>query len=123
MYDVFEKSISQLQKDMSEGIVTSEGLVLAYMERIARLDQDSPKVNLSEFARYMTMEVPNGYSSRGGQTKNPHGDFDPLGNSSEGQPVGISFIAGAFSEPKLLGWGYAFEQASHLRVIPEIARG
>lgn len=55
------------------------------------------KTNLSEFARYMTMEVPNGFSARGGQTKNPHGEqFDPLG-SSTGSAVAaaMSFAAAA----------------------------
>lgn len=165
MYNVFEKTIDQLQSDMASGVTTSEEIVLAYLMRIAKLDQDGPKVNsvleinpdavfiarsldrerkqvgprgpmhgipvllkdnistcdkmhtsagaasladnfaladawvveelraagavilgktnLSEFARYMTMEVPNGYSARGGQTINPHGaDFDPLGSST-----------------------------------------
>lgn len=46
----------------------------------------------------------------------------PAGNGSDGCPVGMSFIAGAFSEPKLLAYGYAFEQASHLRVVPQCAK-
>jgi amidase len=34
-------------------------------------------------------------------------------------PVGISFMAGAYSEPELLKIAYAFEQASRKRVFPE----
>lgn len=165
MYNVFEKTIPQLQGDMDSGVTTSEEITLSYLIRIAKLDKSGPKVNsvlevnpdavfiarslyrerklsgprgpmhgipvllkdnistcdkmhtsagaasladnfaladawvveelraagavilgktnLSEFARYMTMEVPNGYSARGGQTINPHGaDFDPLGSST-----------------------------------------
>ncbi|MBY0347464.1 MAG: amidase [Hydrotalea flava] len=34
-------------------------------------------------------------------------------------PVGFSFIAGAFEEPKLLSIAYAFEQATQKRVVPK----
>jgi amidase len=41
------------------------------------------KANLSEFAYFMSTEsMPSGYSSRGGQVKNPYGDLDPLGSST-----------------------------------------
>jgi amidase len=36
-----------------------------------------------------------------------------------GLPVGISFFAGAYSEPALLKFAYAFEQATHHRRPPE----
>jgi len=42
----------------------------------------------------------------------------PAGFTTNGLPVGISFFGPAFSEPKLLGLGYAFEQASHARRLP-----
>ena len=45
MYDVFEKSIAQLQADMEAGAVTSEEIVLCYLERIAKIDKDGPCVN------------------------------------------------------------------------------
>jgi amidase len=35
-----------------------------------------------------------------------------------GLPVGISFFAGAFSEPELISIAYAYEQASQNRVLP-----
>jgi amidase len=37
----------------------------------------------------------------------------PAGMTPEGLPVTISFFGQAFSEPKLLGYGYDFEQATH----------
>lgn len=40
------------------------------------------KTNLSEFANYTDPCTPNGFSTLGGQTQNPHGSFDPLGSSS-----------------------------------------
>ncbi|GAM98706.1 N-carbamoylputrescine amidase [alpha proteobacterium U9-1i] len=44
-YDVAEKSIAQLQADMTSGAVTSEGLVQAYMARIAEIDDAGPTLN------------------------------------------------------------------------------
>ena len=36
-----------------------------------------------------------------------------------GLPVGVSFIAGAFSERQLINLAYAFEQASKARRAPK----
>lgn len=44
-YDVEEKSIAQLQGDMTSGAVTSEQLVQAYLDRIARIDEAGPRLN------------------------------------------------------------------------------
>lgn len=37
----------------------------------------------------------------------------------KGLPVGISFVGPAWSEARLLGYGYAFEQASRVQVAPQ----
>jgi amidase len=42
----------------------------------------------------------------------------PMGNVA-GLPVGMSFIAGKWSEQLLLSLGYAFEQATHARKAPD----
>lgn len=47
------------------------------------------KTNMTEFANFMTEDMPNGFSSRGGQVKNPYGDFDVSGSSS-GSAVSVS---------------------------------
>ena len=44
-FEVAEVSIAQQQKAMTEGRVTSLGLVQAYLERIAAFDQRGPKLN------------------------------------------------------------------------------
>jgi amidase len=44
----------------------------------------------------------------------------PMGQV-HGLPVGLSFVAGAFSEPQLIGMAYAYEQASHARKPPRLA--
>jgi amidase len=43
----------------------------------------------------------------------------PAGITKEGLPVTISFFGPAFSEPKLLAYGYDFEQATKARVLPK----
>ncbi|MET0987641.1 MAG: amidase family protein [Steroidobacteraceae bacterium] len=42
----------------------------------------------------------------------------PAGATSEKMPVTISFFGPAYSEPRLLGYAYAYEQATHHRVSP-----
>jgi amidase len=43
----------------------------------------------------------------------------PMGQV-HGLPVGLSFVASAFSEPTLIGIAYAYEQASHARHPPRL---
>ncbi|RSK27374.1 amidase [Bacillus sp. HMF5848] len=49
------------------------------------------KTNLTEWANFMTDNMPNGYSSRGGQVKNPYGpgSFD-VGGSSSGSGAAVA---------------------------------
>jgi amidase len=42
----------------------------------------------------------------------------PAGDDA-GLPLGITFIGGQWSEPKLIGLAYDYEQATHIRVPPE----
>lgn len=42
----------------------------------------------------------------------------PMGFTEAGLPIGLSFMAEAYSEPKLLGFAYAYEQASAVRQPP-----
>jgi amidase len=42
----------------------------------------------------------------------------PAGFTGDNLPVGLSFLAGAFSEPRLLALGYGFEQATRARRRP-----
>ena len=43
----------------------------------------------------------------------------PAGMTKDGLPVTISFLGRAFSEPKLLGYAFDFEQATRARVLPK----
>ena len=39
--------------------------------------------------------------------------------TNDGLPVTISFFGPAYSEGKLISYGYDFEQATHARVLPK----
>ena len=47
----------------------------------------------------------------------------PAGVTSDKMPVTISFLGAAYSEPKLIGYAYAYEQATHHRVSPGTTPG
>jgi amidase len=53
------------------------------------------KTNLSEFANWVDLSMPNGYSSLGGQVKNPYNNGDPSGSSSGSGVAGtMAFASG-----------------------------
>ncbi|MDP9100569.1 MAG: amidase family protein [Actinomycetota bacterium] len=55
------------------------------------------KTNLSEFANWVDLSMPNGYSSLGGQVKNAYTFGDPSGSSSgSGVATSMAFAAAAF---------------------------
>jgi len=55
------------------------------------------KTNLSEFANWVAYGMPNGYSSLGGQGRNPYTFGDPLGSSwGSGVAGTMAFAAGTF---------------------------
>ncbi len=47
------------------------------------------KANMTEWANFISTDMPNGYSSLGGQVKNPYGEFD-VGGSSSGSGASIA---------------------------------
>ena len=47
----------------------------------------------------------------------------PAGYDANGQPVGISLLGSAYSEGKLIQYGYAFEQATKARKAPKLEMG
>ncbi len=48
------------------------------------------KANMTEWANFMTLGMPNGYSSQGGQTLNPWKDGHDTGGSSSGSGAGVA---------------------------------
>ena len=59
-------------------------------------------VGIADRAGYPILTVPAGYGT-GGAGRNP---------------IGVTFVGGAFSEAKLLAAGYAFEKAMNIRIAP-----
>ncbi|MDQ1702399.1 MAG: amidase, partial [Frankiaceae bacterium] len=54
------------------------------------------KTNLSEFANWVDLRMPNGYSSLGGQVVNPYNGADPSGSSSgSGAGASLAYAAAA----------------------------
>nr|MBF6634002.1 amidase [Planococcus sp. (in: firmicutes)] len=43
----------------------------------------------------------------------------PAGYTSSGHPIGVTFSAQAFSEPRLIELAYAYEQATRKRQAPD----
>ncbi|MCO7125784.1 amidase family protein [Sporolactobacillus shoreicorticis] len=44
----------------------------------------------------------------------------PAGYTTKGEPIGITFVGMAFSEPRLIELAFSFEQATHCRVKPAL---
>jgi Asp-tRNA(Asn)/Glu-tRNA(Gln) amidotransferase A subunit family amidase len=62
----------------------------------------SPLVGIADRAGYPVLTVPAGY-----------------GTGSAGRnPIGVTFVGGAFTEDELLAAGYAYEQATNVRLAP-----
>jgi len=53
------------------------------------------KANMTEWANFMTTDMPAGYSSRGGQVKNPYGESLSPGGSSSGSAVVVAVCMSA----------------------------
>jgi Asp-tRNA(Asn)/Glu-tRNA(Gln) amidotransferase A subunit family amidase len=43
----------------------------------------------------------------------------PAGFTDDGLPIGITFFGPAYSEPTLIKFAYAYEQATHHRIPPK----
>jgi amidase len=66
-------------------------------------------------------DVPGGGAGSAANIANLSGFPDlivPAGFTGDDLPVGLSFLGPAFSEPRLLALGYAFEQATRARRLP-----
>jgi amidase len=70
--------------------------------------------------------VANGAGTGGGESASLFADESgspeiivPAGMTKDGLPVTLSFLGQPFSEPKLLGYAYDFEQATGARVLPK----
>ncbi len=66
-----------------------------------------------------TLLFPTYYGSFVGEAAEYPSVIVPAGYAIGGLPIGITFLGKAFSEPQLIQYAYAYEQASLARRPPE----
>jgi amidase len=76
--------------------------------------------NIAARAGYPSIVVPGGFVPNPAvpPPPNPPPTPFPAGFNAQPAPVGVTFSGRAFSEPRLIGLAYAFEQATHHRRPP-----
>jgi amidase len=101
------------QQDRAEDLALSRGgLNAIYAQYDAILFPANRGANIAARAGYPSIVVPGGFVVNAVTPP-----FPPDFNAAQA-PYGVTFSGPAFSEPKLIGFAYAFEQATHHRVAP-----
>ena len=75
--------------------------------------------NIAARAGYPSIVVPGGFVTNQPELNVPPGPPFPDGFDPKLAPYGVTFSGPAFSEARLIGFAYAFEQATKHRVAPE----
>lgn len=104
------------QADRAQDLALARGgLDAIYADYDAILFPANRGANIAARAGYPSIVVPGGFVAN---TVNP--PF-PAGFNALPAPFGVTFSGPAFSEPTLIAFAYAFEQATHHRVAPASA--
>jgi amidase len=108
------------QADRAQDLLLSRtnGLDIVYHDFDAILFPANRGANIAARAGYPSIVVPGGFVTNDPALTVPPGTPYPAGFVPNNQPYGVTFSGPAFSEPKLIGLAYAFEQATHHRVPP-----
>lgn len=108
------------QADRAKDLLLSRtnGLDVVYRDFDAILFPANRGANIAARAGYPSIVVPGGFVTNDPSLTVPPGPAYPAGFVPQLQPYGVTFSGPAFSEPKLIGYAYAFEQATHHRVPP-----
>jgi len=103
-------------------IAKTRGLDVVYQDFDAVLFLANRGANIAARAGYPSIVVPAGFVPNPAvpQTGTAPTPFPP-GFDAKDAPIGVTFSGPAFSEPKLIGYAYAFEQATRARVPPDSA--
>ena len=75
--------------------------------------------NIAARAGYPSIVVPGGFVTNRPELNVPPAAPFPTGFDPKHAPYGVTFSGRAFSEPRLIGLAYAFEQATKHRLAPE----
>ena len=125
MFDLSPTSADTLRynRDRAEDIVRSRGAIAAFLDGAdgragtgddfdAILFSGNSGAGTPAKAGYPSIVVP------GGVFQNVVTPPFPDGFNAKDGPAGVTFSGRAFSEPRLIGLAYAFEQATHYRFPP-----
>jgi amidase len=75
--------------------------------------------NIAARAGYPSIVVPGGFVTNQPELNVAPGVAFPTRFNPKAAPYGVTFSGRAFSEPRLIGLAYAFEQATHHRRPPD----
>lgn len=114
---------ARYQSDRAKDLLLSrtEGLDIVYMNFDAVLFPANRGANIAARAGYPSIVVPGGFYVNPPvpvSTVLPAPTPFPPNFDAKPAPYGVTFSGPAFSEGKLTGFAYAFEQATHHRVSP-----
>src|SRR5438552_7064855 len=113
--------VSDRAKDLD--IAKTRGLDVVYRDFDAVLFPANRGANAPARAGYPSIVVPAGFVANPAVAPPPFLPPTPFpdGFNAKPAPYGVTFSGPAFSEPKLIGFAYAFEQATQHRRPPESA--
>jgi len=101
-------------------LAATRGLDVVFQNYDAVLFPANRGANIAARAGYPSIVVPGGFVPNPAVPPPPlppPPEFPP-GFDAKDSPFGVTFTGRAFSEPMLIGFAYAFEQATHHRVPP-----
>ena len=106
---------------MDLDIAKTRGLDVVYKDFDAVLFPANRGANVAARAGYPSIVVPAGFVPNPAVAPPPFAPPTPFpdGFNAKAAPYGVTFSGPAFSEPKLIGFAYAFEQATHHRQPPQ----
>jgi|1185.fasta_scaffold00653_2 amidase len=104
-------------------ICRTRGLDVLYRSFDAVLFPSNRGANIAARAGYPSVVVPGGFVDNPAASPPPFAPPTPFpeGFDARPAPYGVTFSGPAFSEPRLIGYAYAFEQATHHRQPPPSA--
>ena len=111
--------LSDRAKDLD--LSRTRGLDPIYKKYDAVLFPANFGANIAARAGYPSIVVPGGFVANPAASQSPSDPKPtpfPPGFNAEPAPFGVTFSGPAFSEGKLIGYAYAFEQATKHRVAP-----
>jgi amidase len=117
-FDMAPEVLVRLQNEATRGSMTDPDYVLAAQEVVAKMRAAIDKVlddnDLDALVR------PTGSGSDMAALSGYPDMLVPGGVAANGISAGIAFLAKAFTEPKLIGYAYAYEQKVNARMVPAL---